>query len=141
MKEDFYISIDKDLLDFDFIHGYMTNTSYWGKGRTFEQTKGTIENSFCFGMYTSSNKQIGFARVVTDYTFFGNMMDVIISPEYQGQGLGTTLIEFMLNHETIQSLQTLSLKTKDAHSLYSKYGFKKIGESPLWMSRDKQKLN
>ncbi|TMM57423.1 GNAT family N-acetyltransferase [Maribacter algarum] len=141
MREGFYISVDKNLLDIDFIQSYMTNDAYWGKGRTLEQTKGTIENSFCFGMYTNENAQIGFARVVTDYTFYGNIMDVIISPAYQGQGLGTALIEFMLSQETIQSLQTLSLKTKDAHGLYNKYGFTKIGKSPLWMSRDKQKLD
>ena len=140
MKEGFYISTDKSLLDFDFIHDYMTKTSYWGKGRTIQQTKGTIENSFCFGMYTDDQKQVGFARVVTDYTFFGNIMDVIVDPGHQGNGLGKTLVEFMMNHEIIKDLQTITLKTKDAHSFYEKYGFKKIGDSDLYMSMDKQML-
>lgn len=140
MGKDFYISTDKSLLNTDFIHDYMTRTSYWGKGRSIQQTKTTIENSFCFGMYTQSNQQIGFARVVTDFVFFGNIMDVIIEPEYQGQGLGKSLIEFILNNEIIKGLQTITLKTKDAHSLYKKYGFEKVGESSLYMSLDRQKL-
>lgn len=140
MKEGFYISTDKSLLDIEFIQNYMTNVSYWGKGRTVEQTKGTIENSFCFGMYTNTQEQMGFARVVTDTVFFGNIMDVFIDPNYQNQGLGKSLIEFILNHEMIKGLQTITLKTKDAHALYRRYGFQKVGDSPLYMSKDKQKL-
>ena len=140
MSSEFYISTYKSLLSIDFIHDYMTKSSYWAKGRTKEQTVQTIENSFCFGMYTRSNKQVGFARIVTDFVFFGNIMDVIIDPEYQGKGLGKSLIEFMLNDLEIKGLQTITLKTKDAHSFYEKYGFKKIGDSPLHMSMDKQIL-
>lgn len=139
MKNDFYISTDKNLLNVDFIHEFVQN-SYWGQERTMEQTMKTIENSFCFGMYTKSNQQIGFARVVTDYVFFGYIMDVIISKESQGKGLGIKLVDFMLNDEMIKNLKTIALKTKDAHSLYEKYGFSKVGNSPLYMSIDRQKL-
>ncbi len=140
MKQDFQISTDKSLLDFDFIHDYMTKTSYWGKGRTIQQTKGTIENSICFGMYTKAQKQIGFARVVTDTVFFGNIMDVIIDPHFQSKGLGKFFMEFILNHDRIKELQTITLKTKNAHAFYEKYGFQKVGDSLLYMARDKQKL-
>ena len=136
---EYYISTDKKLLNVDFVHKFIGN-SYWGMGRTMEQTKKTIVNSFCFGMYTKADEQIGFARVVTDYAFFGYFMDVIIAREYQAKGLGKALVAFMLRHETIQGLQTVALKTKDAHSLYEPYGFKKVGDSPLWMSIDSQKL-
>lgn len=140
MKEDLYISTDKSLLDFNFIHDYMSQTSYWARDRSKEQTKKTIENSLCFGLYTDSKEQVGFARVVTDYVFFGNIMDVIVDPDYQGKGLGKTLVEFVLNHGVIKGLQTITLKTKDAHSFYEKYGFKKVGDSVLYMSMDKQEL-
>ena len=140
MRNEFYIATDKSLVNTDFVHNYMTKTSYWGKGRTMEQTLKTIENSFCFGMYTKSNQQIGFAKVVTDFVFFGNIMDVIIDPQYQGKGLGKNLVEFMLHHEVMKGLQTITLKTKDAHSFYEQYGFKKIGDSLLYMAMDKQIL-
>lgn len=139
MDGDFLISTDKSLLDVDFIHEFIGN-SYWGQERTRQQTMITIENSFCFGMYEESERQIGFGRIVTDYVFFGYFMDIIIAKSHQGKGLGKALIEFMLNHKTIKSLQTVALKTKDAHLLYEKYGFKKVGDSSLWMSIDRQKL-
>jgi len=106
-----------------------------------EQTMMTIKNSFCFGLFTKNDKQIGFGRIVTDYVFFGYFMDVIIDPKYQGKGLGKTLVEVMMNDEIVKGLQTIALKTKDAHGLYEKYGFKKVGDSPLWMSIDRQKLD
>lgn len=134
------ISTNKELLNVRFIHNYISTISYWGKGRTLEEVKSTIENSLCFGVYTEDNFQIGFARVVTDYTFFGYIMDVIIDEKYQGKGIGKQLISFILNNNTIKKLSTVALKTKDAQKLYIKYGFKIIGDSPLWMSMDKQKL-
>lgn len=139
MRNDIQISTDKSLLQVAFVHEFVRNT-YWGKGRTMEQTIKTIEHSFCFGMYSKFNEQIGFGRIVTDYTFFGYIMDVIIAEHHQGKGLGKVLIEFMLADNMVKALQTVALKTKDAHSLYGKYGFIKVGDSPLWMSIDRQKL-
>ncbi len=140
MNNDFYISTDKNLLDVDFIHDYISKVSYWGMGRTIEETTKTIANSFCFGVYSKSNEQIGFARVVTDDVFFGYVMDFIIAESHQGKGVGKTLMEFIMENKTIMKLQTIALKTKDAHLFYEKYGFKKVGGSSLWMSIDRQKL-
>jgi N-acetylglutamate synthase-like GNAT family acetyltransferase len=106
-----------------------------------EEVKKTIENSYCFGIYTSDKEQIGFARVVTDYIYFGYFMDVIILDKFQRQGYGKILVDFMLADSTIKNLKTIALKTKDAHQLYERYGFNKIGDSPLWMSVDKQILD
>lgn len=135
----YYISEDKSILQFNKIHSFISN-SYWGEGRTLEEVYMTIEGSLCFGIYHKGHDQIGFARVVTDGIFFGYIMDVIIFKKYQGCGYGKILIEHILNHSIIKKLKTIALKTKDAHSLYEKYGFKKIGESPLWMAIDRQQL-
>jgi len=135
-----FISTDKTLLDVDLIHRYVSTISYWGRGRTKEEVLGTIENSFCFGMYNEGNEQIGFARLVTDYVTFGYLMDVIVFEEYQGKGYGKDLIEFILGHDAVKKLKTIALKTKNAHGLYKKFDFIKIGDSDLWMANDKVKL-
>lgn len=139
MKQDYFISKNKRLLNVEGIQQFIAS-SYWGKDRTLNEVKLTIENSYCFGIYTNDNEQIGFARVVTDYIYFGYFMDVIIFDKFQGKGYGKILIEAMLEDPTIKSLKTLALKTKDAHKLYERYGFNKIGDSALWMSVDKQIL-
>ena len=137
---DYFISEDKTLLDIEAIQEFIAKT-YWGQGRSLMDVKKTVENSFCFGMYTHEKQQIGFARVVTDYIYFGYFMDVIVLEGSQGRGYGKILIEYMLAHPIIKNLKTIALKTKDAHTLYEKFGFNKIGDSELWMSIDKQKLN
>jgi len=139
MTLEYFVSTDKDLLHVAAIQQFIANT-YWGNGRTVAEVKQTIEHSYCFGIYTQENEQIGFARVVTDYTYFGYFMDVIILDKFQGQGFGKILIDYMLTDSIVKNLKTLALKTKDAHLLYERYGFNKIGNSALWMSIDRQKL-
>ncbi|WP_423999732.1 GNAT family N-acetyltransferase [Maribacter sp. IgM3_T14_3] len=139
MEQNYFISKDKSLLKVEKIQQFIAN-SYWGNGRTLDEVKLTIENSYCFGIYTPENEQIGFARIVTDYIYFGYFMDVIVLDKFQGQGYGKILIHAIFEDITIKKLKTLALKTKDAHHLYERYGFNKIGDSPLWMSIDRQIL-
>tara|TARA_R110002051_G_scaffold150662_3_gene223247 strand:+ start:10175 stop:10591 length:417 start_codon:yes stop_codon:yes gene_type:complete len=136
----FYISTEKNSLDVYKIQQYISNESYWGKGRTIEEVQTTIDHSFCFGIYNSNKQQMGFARLVTDYILFAYVMDVIIFPEYQGKGYGKELVAYIMAHEIIKKVKTVALKTKDAHELYVKHGFKVVGDSPFWMSIDKIKL-
>ncbi|WP_281543195.1 GNAT family N-acetyltransferase [Maribacter aestuarii] len=140
MVQNYYISKDNELLDVGKIRDFIAK-EYWGDGRTLKDVEKTIKNSYCFGIYTTDHEQIGFSRVVTDYIYFGYFMDVIIFTKFQGRGYGKKLIEHMLQDDVIKSLKTIALKTKDAHSLYEQFGFKRIGDSPLWMSIDRQKLD
>ncbi|MBL7868261.1 MAG: GNAT family N-acetyltransferase [Flavobacterium lindanitolerans] len=115
------ISTDKDKLDISFIHKFLTNT-YWAKGRTMEEVKTIIENSYCFGIY-SNGKQIGFARVVTDYVVFAYIMDVFIAEEQQGKGYSSLLMDRLLSEPAFSKVKTWRLATADAHFLYEKFGF------------------
>ena len=102
------------------IHNFLTN-SYWAKNVTYDVVKKSIKNSFCFGIYKDT-KQIGFARVVTDYATTFYLCDVIITDEYRGKGLGKMLMDVVFSYEDIQGLFGL-LMTKNAHDLYRRYGF------------------
>ncbi|WP_027075941.1 GNAT family N-acetyltransferase [Maribacter antarcticus] len=139
MENNFFISNDKRLLNVYAIKHFIAD-EYWSDGRIVEDVEKTILNSYCFGMYTLENEQVGFARVVTDYIYFGYFMDFIIFTKFQGKGYGKKLVAHMLKDDVIKSLKTVALKTKDAHSFYQRFGFKKIGDSPIWMSIDKQNL-
>jgi len=119
------ISTDKDKLDLMAIHDFLTNRSYWAIGRSFETVKRSIENSICFGVYDSSDKLVGFARVLTDYAVFAYIMDVFILEDYRKQGLGKQLMSAIMQHSDLQCLKRIMLATNDAHELYEKYGFKR----------------
>ncbi|MBU2996210.1 GNAT family N-acetyltransferase [Cellulophaga baltica] len=133
-------STDKSKLDVHKIQQYISNESYWGEGRSVEDVEITITNSFCFGLYAENGNQIAFTRVVTDHILFAYLMDVIVFTEFQGNGYGKQLINYVMTHELIKKVKTVALKTKDAHGLYERHGFKKVGDSKFWMSIDKIKL-
>ncbi|MBJ2174856.1 GNAT family N-acetyltransferase [Aureibaculum sp. A20] len=115
------ISTDKSLLDINTIYNFITE-AYWAKGRTIEEVQKTIDNCFCFGAYLEG-KQIGFARICTDYTVFAYIMDVFILPEHRGKGYSKQLMDNVLNDSELQSCTVWMLKTSDAHGLYKQYGF------------------
>jgi N-acetylglutamate synthase-like GNAT family acetyltransferase len=121
---DFKISTDKEKLDLEAIHDYLSNRSYWAKNRSFETVKRSVENSLCFGMYNSEDRLVGFARVVSDFAVFAYIMDVFIIEDYRKLGLGKKLMDNIMQHPDLQGLQRIMLATSDAHSLYGKYGFR-----------------
>ena len=88
----------------------------------------SIENSLCFGVF-DGDKQVGFARLVTDYAVIGWVCDLFILPSYQGKGLGKWLVECMMDHPDVKGLRRILLNTRDAHDLYIKYaGFPTLAE-------------
>lgn len=131
MEDNFSVSTDRDKLDIDMIHTYLSNQAYWSKGRSRSVVEKSVANSLCFGLYHTSGQQVGFARVVTDYAVFAWLMDVFIIDDYRGRGLGKQLITAVISHPELQNLQRWGLLTADAHALYQQYGFSPIA-SPEW---------
>lgn len=118
----FEVDNDKQRLDVAIIHDFLSNRSYWARGRSVETVKRSIENSLSFGVYTKEGNQIGFARVVTDKTTFAWLCDLFILEDARGQGLAKRLVETIVNHPEINCLRRFMLMTNDAHELYRKYG-------------------
>lgn len=126
-----HISTEKEKLDPSVIHAFLT-TSYWATGISLERVKKRIDNSLCFGVYVEG-KQVGFARLITDYDSFAYIADVFILADYRGNGLSKQLMAFMLNHPDVQGLRRWILATKDAHGLYAQYDFKELAVPSRWM--------
>ncbi len=119
------ISTDKTKLNIALIHKFLSEESYWAKKIPLDIVERGIENSLNFGVYYGE-KQVGYARVVTDYASFAYMADVFILQEYRGNGFSKQLVQFILEYPSLQGLRRWMLGTADAHSLYQKYGFKEL---------------
>jgi len=117
----FLISTDAARLDLDVIHSFLS-TAYWAEGVPREVVARSIANSLCFGVYDGA-KQIGFARVVTDYATFAYLGDVFIIEPYRGRGLSKALMDTAISHPHLRGLRRWLLGTADAHGLYRKFGF------------------
>jgi GNAT superfamily N-acetyltransferase len=133
-KDDFIITTHREDLQVEAILDYLVNDSYWAKDRTPEQMEKIIANSLCFGLY-KDEKQVGFARVVTDYATFAYLGDVYILPELQGKGLGTWLMDVVVEHPDLQGFRRWVLATRDAHKLYEKFGFADFKHPERWMEK------
>jgi GNAT superfamily N-acetyltransferase len=133
-RGEFTISTDRDRLQIVAIHKFLSEQSYWARNRTKEQTITAIKNSLPFGVYKGEN-QIGFARVVTDYATFAYLGDVYILEEFRGQGLSKWLMETIINHPELQGFRRWVLATRDAHTLYEKFGFHELVHPERWMEK------
>ena len=133
-RDPFFISTDKNKLNVPFIHNYLSTETYWAKNIPVNVVEKSIAGSCCFGLYTKENisiaeekistvRQIGFARVVTDYATFAYLADVFIVENFRGKGLSKRLMEAIINYPDLQGLRRWMLATKDAHDLYAQFGF------------------
>jgi GNAT superfamily N-acetyltransferase len=124
----YIISTDPARLDVAVIHQYLAEQSYWAQNIPRDVVARAIAGSLNFGLYASDGKQIGFARVITDYATFAYLCDVFILPEYRGQGLSKWLMTCIMAHPELQNLRRFMLMTRDAHGLYSRFGFTPVKE-------------
>lgn len=132
MQEGYSILTDKSRLQLDMIHAYLSKESYWAKHIPRETVQKSIENSFCFGVYCK-DEQVGFARVITDKATFAYLADVFILEAHRGKGLSKDLMKFIFSHPDLQDLRRFCLGTRDAHTLYEKFGFSIIKKPEYWM--------
>jgi GNAT superfamily N-acetyltransferase len=121
-RGEYVISTDPDRLDLDVIHGFLTNC-YWAKGIPRETVARCIEHSLCFGIYDGSGSQVGFARVISDFATIAYLGDVFVLDSHRGRGLSRWLLECIMQHPALQGMRRWILLTRDAHGLYSKFGF------------------
>ena len=130
-RDHFIISTDPARLDVNAIVDFLSR-AYWAKGRPRERTERAIANSLVFGLY-DRDKQIGLARVITDYAIFAYLCDVFIHEDHRAHGLGKWLIETIMSHPDLQGLRRWTLATRDAHGLYQQFDWSALSHPESWM--------
>jgi GNAT superfamily N-acetyltransferase len=131
-RDGYFVSSDPTLLDLDVIHDFLTNC-YWAKGIPRDLVARSIEHSLCFGIYDGTGAQVGFARVITDLATIAYLGDVFVLESHRGRGLSKWMMECITQHPDLQGLRRWILLTRDAHALYSKYGFKPLKSPERYM--------
>jgi N-acetylglutamate synthase-like GNAT family acetyltransferase len=130
--DDFIISTDRRLLNFEIIYNFISTESYWGIGRSRETMQKSMEHSaYCFGVYHRGKdgmRQIGFARVISDLATFAYLADVFILKNYRGKGLGKRLIQAIVNHPELKTLKRIALKTQTP-DFYTNFEFKLLDQT------------
>jgi GNAT superfamily N-acetyltransferase len=119
---EFVISTDPGRLDVDAVHAYLSGESYWARGVPRDRLERAMRHSLCFGLY-EGERQIGFARIVTDRATFAYLCDVFLLDAYRGRGLGTWMMESIAAHPDLTGLRRWLLATRDAHPFYQRLGW------------------
>lgn len=132
VNNDYVFSNDKSKLQIQIIHSFLSNESYWAKNIPESTVLKAIEGSLCYGVY-HQQQQIAFARVITDRATFAYLADVFVVEKHRGFGLSKQLIDFIINDSQLKNLRRFMLATKDAHSLYEKFGFKSLSTPERFM--------
>jgi GNAT superfamily N-acetyltransferase len=132
-KEEYFITDEKKSIDLSATKEMLSRT-HWAKERDLATIKKTIENSLCFALF-HHDRQIGFGRVISDYTTYAMFFDMIIEESFRGKGLGNWLLETMTNHPSIKGLKQV-LWTSFAERLYRKHGFRSVKEKPIVMFKN-----
>jgi GNAT superfamily N-acetyltransferase len=132
-RDGYTISTDKARLDVAAVHAYLSR-SYWSPGIPKTIVQHAIEGALCFGLFTASGEQVGFARAITDGATFAYLADVYVLEEHRGKGLGKWIVETILAHPSLQGLRRILLATRDAHKLYAQFGFQPLATPESLMS-------
>jgi ribosomal protein S18 acetylase RimI-like enzyme len=124
--EEFIVSTDKSRLNINTICGFLAK-SYWAASRPKQTIIKSIENSLCYAAY-HGERQVSFARIVTDYATYAYLCDVFVDEDYRGHGLGKLMVEHIMKNPDLANLRRFTLATNDAQGLYKKFGFDALSE-------------
>ncbi|RFM31108.1 N-acetyltransferase [Chitinophaga silvisoli] len=119
---DVVIKTGKEQMDLQTVHQFLSQESYWAKGIPFEMVADALSHSYCTGAFLDG-QQIGFGRLITDYTTFAWFADFFVLPEYHGRGVAKQMLTHILSQPWTKRLRRKMLATKDAHTLYEKFEF------------------
>ena len=132
--DDYLITTDQSRLDIAAIHEFLAGTAYWSRGIPRAVLERSLANSLCFGLF-EGERQIGLARVVSDFATVAYLGDVYVLESHRGRGLSKRLMDAVFSHPGLQNLRRWILLTSSADWLYEKYGFTRLGQPEIYMER------
>jgi GNAT superfamily N-acetyltransferase len=134
----YVVSTDSKHVDRELVWRFLHDEAYWSLGVPRNVVEQAIDGSICFSAFPDDPDrgapQVGFARVVTDKATFAWLCDVFVLPEHRGKGVAKQLMDAVMSHPDLQGLRNVMLATRDAHGLYSRYGFTPLAEPTRWMA-------
>jgi GNAT superfamily N-acetyltransferase len=131
---DLRISTDPAQLDVPLIHRFLSEQSTWARGIPLATVERALRHSLCFGGFIDGS-QVAFARVISDFATFANLVDVFVLPEHRGRGHAVRLMQAVLAHPGLQGLRRFTLATSSAHGLYARFGFAPPARPQSYMER------
>jgi GNAT superfamily N-acetyltransferase len=131
----------------DLVHRWLSEQSYWAKGRDRALVERSIAGSHNYSVFDDAPhddsgyddaRQAAFARPVTDGATFAWICDVFVAEQHRGKGLGSWLVESIVEDLRHDGVQRFVLATRDAHEVYRRCGFAPLEGPDRWMEIDER---
>jgi N-acetylglutamate synthase-like GNAT family acetyltransferase len=130
----YFLSTEKDRLQLDRIYEFLSTKAYWSPGVSKEKVINASMNSLTLALiHAPDNLQVGYARIVTDYTTIAYLCDVYVEDEHRNKGLSKWMMRCIMETLAPMDLRRVCLATKDAHDLYRQFGFEITKQPERWM--------
>lgn len=136
MANDLVFRTEAAEMDVDRVHRWLSEESYWAKGRTRAAHDAAMAGSRNYGVFDGrTGEQLGYARAITDGATFAWIADVFVDAAARGRGVGTRIMQGIIDDLEPLGLKRTALFTEDAHTLYEKFGFQRLTDAESWMLR------
>ncbi|MFD1437043.1 GNAT family N-acetyltransferase [Acinetobacter terrae] len=136
--ENIRITDDKNEIDLDTVHQFLT-TTYWSKDIPKEVVQKAIKHSLSVGLLLD-DQLIGFGRAITDYATFAYLADIYVGAEFRGKGYSKIIIKALLDKSGSEELRRILLATADAHGLYRKFDFTNLAKPENFLEINRPKI-
>ena len=134
------ITDDAAAVDLDYVTRWLTERSYWAKGRAPGAVERGVAHSTSLALLAPDGTQAGYCRWVTDHATFAWLCDVFVDEAHRGLGLGAFLVDAAMQHPAVARVPRFTLGTRDAHGLYAKFGFAAPARPDWRMEIDRREL-
>ncbi len=131
--EEYILKDGMESMDFDRLTG-MLSQAFWSPGVSkAEVVKGASNSALVVGAFLNDGTQIAYARAISDKTRIAYICDVYVDENFRRQGIGQALVKYLMAHEDMKDVYQWLLRTRDAHGVYGKVGFKPVSRPSDWM--------
>lgn len=140
----YVLTTQRSRVDIDRLHQWLAQQSYWTAGRTRDVVVASVAGSTPYCVLADDvpaadgQHMVAFARVVTDGATFAWICDVFVERAHRGRGLGTWLVECIVDDLSTSGVRRFVLGTKDAHEVYRRCGFAPLAAPDRWLEIDRR---
>ncbi|HEY9726111.1 MAG TPA: GNAT family N-acetyltransferase [Chroococcales cyanobacterium] len=98
---------------------------FWSQNRTQQDVaKMLTASDIVIGLVDECDRLVGFTRVFTDFVYRGVIFDVIVKPSHRDRGLGKKLLDLVVDHPQLRSVEYLTLFClPEMVPFYERWGF------------------
>ena len=123
--ENYKVIEELDENQIEELHNIFKN-EWWTQKRQLSEIRKLLDNSsVVVGLiHVKTGELIGFARVISDSIYRAFIFDVIVKENYRNDGIGTILMNSILEHPLVRDVERVELYCPNRLiPYYEKFGF------------------